>query len=196
MNLFVAQRSNFLLGPVAETKEADALSALVRRAQAGDSVAERELIVAYQRRMAGFVYAVRGRSQDVDDLCQRIFIRMIRAIGSLRDPAQFEPWLFRIARHVCIDDLRHEQSRPRCVPILAHHAEMPEPSGRVDSEELDALRHALAQLSEKERVLLALAQEGRSYQEISRILSINICAAKARVHRARLHLRAHYQTRR
>ena len=41
------------------------LGAQVRRAQRGDESAMRELIVAYQRRVAGFVYAVTGRSDSV-----------------------------------------------------------------------------------------------------------------------------------
>jgi RNA polymerase sigma-70 factor (ECF subfamily) len=178
--------------PAVEQIDADSLIALVRRAQAGDDAAQRELIVAYQRRIAGFVFAITGRSNEVEDMCQRIFIRMVRAIGSLREASQFEAWLFRLARHQCIDQLRRDKLRRFCIPFVAQHAEVPEPPGKVDSEELDALRHALSKLSESERTLLALMQEGRSYKEISVILSINIAAAKARVHRARVHLRQHY----
>ena len=46
----------------------------------------RELIVAYQRRVAGFAYAVTGRSDSVEDLAQMVFIKMARAIGGLKAP--------------------------------------------------------------------------------------------------------------
>jgi RNA polymerase sigma-70 factor, ECF subfamily len=169
--------------------------ALVRRAQRGDLAAQRELIVAYQRRVAGFVYAVTNRNQDIEDLCQRILIRMLGGLASLREATQFEAWLFRIARRVCIDEIRRRKVRPVLMPLLAEHTEVAEQPTSVGSEELDALRYALAQLNEKDRVLLALLQEGRSCREISAVLRLNVTAVKARTHRARLRLRAHYESR-
>lgn len=170
-----------------------ALVELVRRAQRGDEGAQRELIVAYQHRVAGFVFAMTNRSDTVEDLCQQIFIKMIRAVDRLQAPAQFESWLFRLARNTCIDQLRRQRLRRIFLPFAEEHENIPEPPGAVDSEELDALRHALAQLRPQDRALLALVQEGRSHAEIAEILGTSVAAVKARLHRAREHLREHYQ---
>ena len=170
-----------------------ALVELVRRAQRGDEVAQRELILAYQHRVAGFVFAMNNRSDVVEDLCQQIFIKMIRAVDRLQAPAQFESWLFRLARNTCIDQLRRQRLRRIFLPFAEEHENIPEPPGAVDSEELDALRHALAQLRPQDRALLALVQEGRSHAEISEILGTSVAAVKARLHRAREQLREHYQ---
>lgn len=170
-----------------------ALVDLVRRAQRGDEGAQRELIVAYQHRVAGFVFAMTNRSDTVEDLCQQVFIKMIRAVDKLQAPAQFESWLFRLARNTCIDQLRRQRLRRIFLPFAEEHENIPEPPGAVDSEELDALRHALAQLRPQDRALLALVQEGRSHAEISEILGTSVAAVKARLHRAREHLREHYQ---
>lgn len=172
------------------------LAATVRCAQAGNPTAQRELVIAYQRRIAGFVFVMLTRSNDVEDMCQRIFIRMVRALPTLREASQFEAWLFRLARHMCIDQMRRDKLRRIFTPFLAQHTEVIEPDGQVDSEELDALRHALAQMPERERTIVALLQEGRSYREIGEFLSINEAAAKARVHRARVRLRLYYEARR
>lgn len=170
----------------------NALAELVRRAQRGDEQAQRELIVAYQHRVAGFVYAMTTRSDYVEDLSQQVFIKMIRALDRLEAPSQFESWLFRLARNTCIDQLRRQKLRRMFLPFAAEHENIPEPAGAVDTEELDALRHALAQLRPQDRALLALVQEGRSHAEIAEILSTSITAVKARLHRAREHLRKHY----
>lgn len=170
-----------------------ALVELVRRAQRGDEAAQRELILAYQHRVAGFVFAMTNRSDFVEDLCQQIFIKMIRAVDRLQAPAQFESWLFRLARNTCIDQLRRQRLRRIFLPFADEHENIPEPPGAVDSEELDALRHALAQLRPQDRALLALVQEGRSHAEISEILGTSVAAVKARLHRAREQLREHYQ---
>ncbi|MEY4941543.1 MAG: hypothetical protein RIQ93_3278 [Verrucomicrobiota bacterium] len=177
------------MDPTSTTAVAD----LVRRAQKGDEGAQRELILSYQHRVAGFVYAMTGRSDYVEDLCQQVFIKMIRALDGLQAPAQFESWLFRLARNTCIDQLRRQKLRRIFLPFGEEHENIPEPAGAVDTEELDALRHALAQIRPQDRALLALVQEGRSHAEIAEILSTSVAAVKARLHRAREHLREHYQ---
>jgi RNA polymerase sigma-70 factor (ECF subfamily) len=166
----------------------------VRRAQRGDEFAMRELIVAYQRRVAGFTYAITGRSDSVEDLAQMVFIKMARAIDRLKAPEQFESWLFRLARNTCIDHLRRQKLRRIFLPFAPEHENVPEPAGAVDSEELDALRHALGQLRPKDRALLAMVQEGRSHAEIAASFKTSIAAIKARLHRAREQLREHYHS--
>jgi RNA polymerase sigma-70 factor (ECF subfamily) len=171
-----------------------ALGPMVRRAQQGDEAAMRDLIVAYQRRVAGFVYAVTGRSDSVEDLAQTVFVKMARSLGGLKAPEQFESWLFRLARNTCIDHLRRQRLRWIFTPFAPEHENVPEPDGAVDSEELDALRHALAQLRPKDRALLAMVQEGRSHAEIALAFRTSVAAVKARLHRARTQLRQHYHS--
>lgn len=166
----------------------------VRRAQRGDEGALRDLIVAYQHRVAGFTYAITGRSDSVEDLVQMVFVKMARAIARLKAPEQFEPWLFRLARNTCIDHLRRQKLRRIFIPFAPEHENVPEPAGAVDAEELDALRHALAQLRPKDRALVALVQEGRSHAEIAESFNTSVAAVKARLHRAREQLRQHYQS--
>ncbi len=164
----------------------------VRRAQQGDENALRELIVSYQRRVAGFIYAITGRSDSVEDLGQMVFVKMVRALPRLIAPDQFESWLFRLARNTCIDHLRRKKLRRIFTAFGPEHENVPEPEGSVDSEELDALRHALSQIRPKDRALLALVQEGRSHAEIAETLNTSVAAVKARLHRAREQLRQHY----
>jgi RNA polymerase sigma-70 factor (ECF subfamily) len=135
-----------------------------------------------------------GRSDVVEDLTQLVFIKMVRALDRLQAPAQFESWLFRLARNTCIDHLRRQKLRRIFVPFAPEHEDVAEPAGAVDTEELDALRHALAQIRPQDRALLALVQEGRSHAEIAETLNSSVAAVKARLHRAREQLRQHYQS--
>ena len=137
-----------------ETSTTDLVD-LVRRAQRGDEEALHDLIVTYQNRVAGFVFAITNRRDQVEDLSQQVFIKMVRAIGGLQAPSQFESWLFRLARNTCIDQLRRQKLRRIFLPFAAEHENIPEPPGAVDTEELDALRHALEHLRPQDRALLA-----------------------------------------
>ena len=169
------------------------LASLVRRAQKSEESAQRALIISYQRRVAGFIYAIVGRSDSIEDLAQTVFIKMVRGLDRLHDPAQFEAWLFRLARNACIDYLRRQRLRRIFTPFAAEHTDIPEPPGAVDTEELDALRHALSRLRPADRALLALAQEGRSQAEMAKITGTSVVVIKARLHRARERLREYYQ---
>ena len=154
----------------------------------------RELIVAYQRRVAGFAYAITGRSDSVEDLAQMVFVKMARAIDRLKAPEQFESWLFRLARNTCIDHLRRQKLRRIFTPFAPEHENVPEPAGAVDTEELDALRHALAQLRPKDRALLRSRPGGPQPRRDRGDFPTSVAAVKARLHRAREQLRQHYHS--
>ncbi|MGA3006773.1 MAG: RNA polymerase sigma factor [Opitutaceae bacterium] len=173
--------------------DSTAMADLVREAQRGREAAQRALMARYQQRMAGFAYAITGRSDSVEDLTQVIFIKMFRALDRLDDPERFEAWLFRLARNSCIDHLRREKWRRFFTPFETEHENIAETNAPVDSAELDALRHALQKLKPKDRALIALAQEGRSQTEMAAITHSTVSAIKARLHRAREQLRQIYE---
>jgi RNA polymerase sigma-70 factor (ECF subfamily) len=173
--------------------ETNALADLVRRAQKGVESAQSTLVTSYQRRVAGFVYALTTQPDAVDDLAQMIFIKMVQGLPRLQDPAQFEAWLFRLARNTCIDHLRRQKLRRIFLPFAAEHEEIAETPATVDHAELDALRHALQKLPAKDRALLALAEQGASQVEMATATGSSISAIKARLHRAREKLRQFYQ---
>lgn len=177
-----------------EISDSTELAELVGRAQKGVEAAQHQLIVRYQQRIAGFIYTITGRTDSIEDLAQIVFIKMIRALPRLDQTAQFEAWLFRLARNTCFDFLRRQRWQHLFSP-LDHtvHADIPESPTEADSEELDALSHALAQLKPKDRALIALAQEGHSQNEMAEILGTTVTALKARLHRAREQLRQHYK---
>lgn len=177
-----------------EKSDQTELTELVRQAQLGRESAQRDLIRAYQNRVAGFVYTIVGRSDAVEDITQVVFIKMIRSLSKLDQVAQFEAWLFRLAKNTCIDHLRRQRWLRLFSPLeTEQHSEIPESPQAVDSEELDALRHALSQLKPADRALIALAQQGYSQTEMAEANGISVVALKARLHRAREQLRQFYE---
>lgn len=177
-----------------EHPETPGLTQIVRQAQQGAEAAQRELVILYQNRIAGFIYTITGRSDNVEDLSQIVFIKMIRALQNLDKPEQFEAWLFRMAKNTCIDFIRRQRWQRLFSPLEQEtHSEIPETPQTVDSEELDAIRHALAQLKPKDRALLAMAQQGYSQNEMADAIGCSVVALKARLHRAREQLRHHYE---
>ncbi len=112
--------------------------------------ADRGLDRAY--RLAGLLL---GRRADAEDAVQEALLRAWRGLGSLRDPAGFEPWFDRILVNVCRDRLRRA-GRIRFIELdgEAHGGTVADPFR--DVLERDAALRALAVLEPDERVVVVL----------------------------------------
>mgnify|MGYP000523475772 CR=1 FL=1 len=173
-----------------ESTSTTALADLVRRAQKGEEDAQRELIVAYQHRVAGFVFAMTNRSDYVEDLSQQIFIKMVRRLTLLRDPAVFESWLLKLARNTAVDFLRRRRCRPNMVWDERELEQAPDVSSeRSVAEIMEALSLALVRLSPKDRNLVNLIVEGNSYRTVAAREGLTVGAVKVRLNRVRPFLR-------
>jgi RNA polymerase sigma-70 factor, ECF subfamily len=164
---------------------------LILRARAGDPAATEDLIRAYQRRIAGFAIAHTGERDDYEDLCQKIFVKMVLALPRLNSTETFEAWLFTIARNVCTDHLRARRGwRALFVNYEAEHESVAAPQVAGDGVDGDEVNRAMARMPEDQRDLLKLAiGEDRSYEEMARISNISLAALKSRLFRARKALR-------
>ncbi|MFF4652243.1 sigma-70 family RNA polymerase sigma factor [Streptomyces sp. NPDC001380] len=92
---------------------------LVRAAQAGDAQALEALV----RRSVPLVYNLVGRAlgggQDVDDLVQETMLRVLGALGGLREPERYRSWLVTIALRQVRDRWRSGSAAPEAAADLA-----------------------------------------------------------------------------
>lgn len=136
--------------------------------------------------LRGFLRRMLRDHDDAQDLAQEAAARALAARQVPRDPAAYRSWLYRIAKHAAIDELRRRTTREDGAPLLAeeplcHHAT------------IDALsvRQGLMRLSHDHRVILLLVDvQGSSYQEAAAKLGIAPGTVMSRVARARAALLA------
>lgn len=175
----------------------------IERAQAGDSVAFSEIVRVYRKRILGTIYRLIGRSEDVEDVSQEVFVRLYYSLDQLRSVEVFEPWLYRLTTNAAYDYLRKRRrsSNVRMADLSEEQvvaADAAE-SGRRDDElrELTETREfldvLLSEVSEEDRILLTLKEvQGLSLKELSKIYEVNENALKVRLFRARKRaLKAH-----
>jgi len=153
-----------------------------------------EIYDRHYSRVRGFIAATVKGDPAVDDLAQETFIRAHQNRESLKDPARFTPWLFRIAYNLCRDHFRSLKARQE----TNAEDETTEPADPL-SLELDLERRQMSTcvqnqmmlLGEKERTILFLVDvAGFSYRDVGRILGIGLENVKVRLHRARRNLKA------
>lgn len=184
--------------------EADDLS-LVTRARAGEPDAFRALVVRYQRK----VYALAlGIVKDPDlawDVAQEAFVRVHGHLADFAGKSSFSTWLFRIATHLSIDQVRRERTGRREELDDVNESDVAEAGEGILSTPLgsdprdNALRRELAgkiqealeALPEKHRTILVLREvEGLSYEELAERLGIHKGTVMSRLFHARKKMQA------
>ena len=169
---------------------------LIKRAQAGDSAAFNEIVLAYRKRILGTITRVIARPEDVEDVAQEVFLRLYFSLDQLRTAEVFEPWLYRLTVNAAYDYLRKQRRRPeyRMSDLSEQQVLMADATagGKVEHddqyqkkirESVDAL---LGAVSEADRILLMLKEvDGLSLKELEKIYQVNENALKVRLFRAR-----------
>src|SRR5574338_965862 len=86
---------------------------LAIRCQLGERAAFEELIRRWNDPLWRYVRRIAGEDDGAADLVQEIWLRVIRGMSRLREPARLRPWLFGVARRVAMDRLRQRYAAPR-----------------------------------------------------------------------------------
>ncbi|PKQ27732.1 MAG: RNA polymerase sigma factor RpoE [Candidatus Anoxymicrobium japonicum] len=177
----------------------DADEALVERARTGDLTACEELFNRYSNQMYSLACRMTGSDTDAEDICQEVFLRVIRKVGSFKGRSSFSTWLYRVAMNYSKDYLRQKKRRQE---ILSQQDDPPE--SRAGTRENDStglecaviasearliVQDALAKLPPSLRAPLALHElEGMRYREVAGLLRLPVGTVKSRIFRARIKL--------
>lgn len=169
---------------------------LIRQAQAGDGAAFASIVRAYKQRIFGSVYRLLGRSDEVEDVGQDVFLRLHQSLGQLRDPEVFETWLYRLTMNTVYDHLRKKR-RIQAVPMADLSDEQLLTADAAESSRRDAIHNRQSQarehlellltnISEDDRRLLEQKEiEGLTLKELRVLYDANENALKVRLFRAR-----------
>jgi RNA polymerase sigma-70 factor (ECF subfamily) len=166
-------------------------SVLVVLAQHRDLDAFHELVRRFQARLTYYVRRLMGRTHEVDDVVQELWIVVHRRLATLQSTEAFRVWLFKIAHDVAVSYLRRVVREPE--PMSD---EVPF-SAAVDSwNEFEAMENAelvhrtLEGLSREHREVLTLRfLEQLELSEIAEIVGCTTGTVKSRLYYAKTALR-------
>jgi RNA polymerase sigma-70 factor, ECF subfamily len=132
---------------------------------------------------------------DADDVLQDVFLRMQRALPSLRDDQRFGPWVYQVTRSA-IAQFRRQAARHPLTREASPAERDAEPEEGSDSPDLDCqigehIAPFVAALPSPYREALTLTElEGLTQKDAAALLGISLPAMKSRVLRGRERLRA------
>jgi RNA polymerase sigma-70 factor (ECF subfamily) len=170
---------------------------LLERARAGDLDAFAELVRRYEHRVRAVLRRLMDDDRDVEEATQDVFVQVWRSLDRFRGEAALFTWLYRIAVNVAL-----MRRRRRELPLteldeaaerhVARDAELSAPEAAAGITEVrEFLLARLRELPFEYRAPLVLRDvEGLSNEEVAAVLDLSVPAAKSRIHRARLRIRA------
>ena len=159
-----------------------------------------QLVGQYQYRLVRYLIYLLGRRDEVDDLVQETWLRVLERGSSYDGRSRFEPWLFTIARNLAIDHLRKgrtfsldsndEGQQDTALQTPASHAPSPFTLA-ARTEDAERLAGSLQLLEPIYREALVLRfQEELSLQEISGVVGAPVATVASRIYRGLRTLRS------
>src|SRR5579883_149399 len=172
-------------------------AALVRRIQAGDEMAFREIVERYQSKVFSIIFGILRNHNDAEDIAQQVFAKIYFSIKNFDFRSSLLTWIYKITVNECYDYLRKKRVRK-----LVYESDFSaDESLRMENTEPatdqapgvddrlaqhDLILKLLKKLSEEDRSLILLKEvEGHSVEELSEMTGMNENTIKVKLFRAR-----------
>jgi RNA polymerase sigma-70 factor (ECF subfamily) len=154
----------------------------IRACRQGDKAAYAKLVSRHYRHVFALCLGMLAHVHDAEDIAQETMLKGLANLRNLARPEQFEPWILRIARNLCVDLLR----RRKRAKIAAADAETAPVPGTNENHDLE---RALRRLPLELRLPLTMYYfEQRDAKSIAGRLGISPSLAYRRIREARQRL--------
>ncbi|MGO9752005.1 MAG: RNA polymerase sigma factor [Solirubrobacteraceae bacterium] len=163
---------------------------LVALARRGNPAAFELLVGRYQTRLLAFCRHMLGSREDAEDVLQEVFAAAYNAMLSDDRAINLRPWLYRIARNRCLNQLRKAQAvGVDSMDIHLSNFGATTADQVHEREDFRELVSDIAQLPETQRTALVLREmDALSYEQIAEAMDTTIPSVKSLLVRARVSL--------
>lgn len=174
-----------------KTEEAE----LVRRVQARDEIAFREIVDRYQSKVFSIIYGILRNHNDAEDIAQQVFAKIYFSIQNFDFRSSLLTWIYKITVNECYDYLRKKKVRKLVYEsdfgedeTLGMERSEPDPAPAMDISlaRRDLVTKLLEKVSPEDRNLMMLKEvEGHSVEELAELTGMNENTIKVKLFRAR-----------
>ena len=172
-------------------------AALIRRVQAGDELAFREVVERYQSKIFSIIHGILRNHNDAEDIAQQVFTKVYFSVGNFDFRSSLLTWVYKITVNECYDYLRKKRVRK-----LVYESDF----SQEDTQRMEASEPAvdqrpavderlanrefalklLSKVSEEDRSLILLKEvEGHSVEELAGMTGLNENTIKVKLFRTR-----------
>jgi RNA polymerase sigma-70 factor (ECF subfamily) len=165
---------------------------VIRRFIQGDEQAFTELVRQWETKVFNFAWRYLGNREDAQDVVQETFLSVFKSAASLRDPASFPTWLYRIALNHCRTQWRRRSADVSLDDPLQYSEDgsgdltVPVTAGSNALETVETwelIQKALLRLSEEHRTAIILKEYlGLNLEEVAQVMECPLSTAKSRLY--------------
>jgi len=178
----------------------DSEAELLARCRRGEADAWDKLFDTHYAAAGRFIFQLAPdfSHEDADEICQEVFLSVIKSLNAFNGESRFQTWLFRIATNKARDfrEKRIAAKRGGGQTPISLQAENPEtgltpdpPSSApgpdeflMNAEQMGLMRESLERLDEPCRQIIELRYFGDlSYEELSATLNLNVKTVSSRL---------------
>ena len=176
---------------------------IIKKVIDGDKNAFNDIMNRHEKSILNFAYRMLSNRTEAEDVTQEVFLRAYKNIETFEARAKFSTWLFKIARNLCLNKLRHTFRFPTFSidkPVRGSEYDFQRqiedkkqvsPISNIFSKEIqNAVKAALGSLPKNQKMAVILRRyEDMSYEEISVIMGCSVSAVKSLLNRAKQKLK-------
>jgi RNA polymerase sigma-70 factor (ECF subfamily) len=172
-------------------------AALVKRVQARDEMAFREIVERYQAKVFSIIYGILRNHNDAEDIAQQVFAKIYFSIRNFDFRSSLLTWIYKITVNECYDYLRKKRVRKLVYESdfsmedaqrLESSEPAVDPTAPIDRRiaQHDLVVKLLSKVSEEDRSLILLKEvEGHSVEELAAMTGLNENTIKVKLFRTR-----------
>jgi RNA polymerase sigma-70 factor (ECF subfamily) len=177
-------------------REAQAATALVAQAKAGDARAFEALVRRYRKRIFALALHITGSASEADDIAQEVFLKAFRALPQFEGRSQFFTWVYRMAVNRSLNSRRDRARRgedtlddPRIELAVAVDArENPGRAAELRQTYARLLRALDSLPADMRTTVILVSLQGMSHGEVAVIQKVSDGTIAWRMHEARRRL--------
>ncbi len=155
---------------------------LIERSKQGDTHAFSQLYSLYAEELFRFAVYMTGTKEDAEDAVQEAVFSAWRNIHTLKEPALFKQWMFKILSNRCKTELMKKNKRPDVLPVEDYNFLLGGEDFSFDSTEL---KEALSTLTPPDGQIIMLSVIGGfKSHELSDIFNMPAATVRSRQKRA------------
>ena len=168
---------------------------LMQEFQQGNPASFEKLLQKYYPRLLNFICRLIGNKETAEDLTQEVFIRVYKSAFSYNPRAQFQTWIYTIAKNTALNELRRPQRGNVSLEDELKIQPLTGKESRPDyeilrEEQIAVIQAAINSLPPQQRLAVILRRyEDFSYEEIAQTLNCSLPAVKSFLNRAKENLK-------
>ena len=167
-------------------------SEIISSVLSGDHNSYATLVDRYKSYVFTLTLRFTKNREDAEEVSQDIFIKAYRSLADFKGTAKFSTWLYTIVNTTCITFLRKKRLEVKSLDDektfeVADSQDSGFTANVVEQKSRqNMVNKAIAMLNPDDAEIITLFYKNeQSLEEISKILSLEVNAAKVRLHRAR-----------